>query len=122
MIGGPIAYFQVRKIFREQKNFERGLKMVPMLIHLPPISDDTDLGGRDVRDIVDENVSKAQVLYNIIAGTWQKGMKSRFYGQRHLTFEIVANKGFVHFYTAVPDFISRRRQAGGRKCVSVGTA
>jgi hypothetical protein len=102
MIVGPIAYFQVRKIFREQKNFERGLKMVPMLIHLPPISDDTELGGRDVRDIVDENVSKAQILYNIIAGTWQKGMKSRFYGQRHLTFEIVANKGFVHFYTAVP--------------------
>jgi hypothetical protein len=101
-IGSPIAFFQVRKIFREQKNFERGLKMVPLLIHLPPSSDDTEVGSRDVRDVVDENISKAQVLYNIIAGTLQKGLKSRFYGQRHFTFEIVGSKGFVHFYTAVP--------------------
>ncbi len=76
--------------------------MVPLLIHLPPSSDDTEVGSRDVRDVVDENISKAQVLYNIIAGTLQKGLKSRFYGQRHFTFEIVGSKGFVHFYTAVP--------------------
>jgi len=102
LIGSPIAYFQIRKVFREQKNFERGLKMVPLLIHLPPQSEDTEMGGRDVRDVVDENISKAQVLYNIIASTLQKGMKSRFYGQRHFAFEIVGNKGFVHFYAAVP--------------------
>ena len=102
LIGSPIAYFQIRKVFREQKNFERGLKMVPLLIHLPPQSEDTDVGGRDVRDIVDENISKAQVLYNIIASTLQKGMKSRFYGQRHFAFEIVGTKGVVQFYAAVP--------------------
>jgi hypothetical protein len=101
-IASPIIYFQVRKIFREQKNFERGLKMVPLYIHLPPQSDDTEVGGRDVRDVVDENISKAQIMYNIIAGTFQKGMKNRFYGQRHFAFEIVGTKGFVYFYTAVP--------------------
>ncbi len=101
-IGSPIAYVQVRKVFREQKNFERGLKMVPLLIHLPPPSDDTDVGQRDVRDVVDENISKAQILYNIIASTIQKGLKSKFYGQRHFTFEIVGTKGFVYFYAAVP--------------------
>ncbi|HTE58546.1 MAG TPA: type IV secretory system conjugative DNA transfer family protein [Verrucomicrobiae bacterium] len=93
---------QVRKIFREQKNFERGLKMVPLYIHLPPQSDDIDLGSRDIRDIADENISKAQILYNIIASSLQKGFKSKFYGQRHFTFEIVGSKGFVHFYAAVP--------------------
>lgn len=98
----PIVYIQVRKIFREQKNFERGLKMVPLLIHLPPPSDDTDGGGRDTRDLVDENISKAQVMYNIIASTVQKGFKSKFYGQRHFSFEIVGSKGFVQFYAAVP--------------------
>ncbi|MBA3758579.1 ATP-binding protein [Candidatus Saccharibacteria bacterium] len=98
----PIIFFQIRRVFREQKNFERGLKMVPLLIHLPPPSDDTDGGGRDVRDLVDENISKAQILYNIIASTLQKGMKSKFYGQRHFTFEIVGSKGFVHFYAAAP--------------------
>lgn len=102
VIISPIAFFQVRKVFREQKNFERGLKMVPLLIHLPPQSDDTEIGSRDTRDVMDENISKAQVLYNIIASTLQKGLKSRFYGQRHFTFEIVGTKGFVHFYAAVP--------------------
>lgn len=101
-IGAPIAYVQIRKVFREQKNFERGLKMVPLYIHLPPPSDDTEVGQRDVRDVVDENISKAQILYNIIASTVKKGMKSKFYGQRHFTFEIVGSKGFVHFYAAVP--------------------
>lgn len=101
-ISSPIVLIQVRKVFREQKNFERGLKMVPLLIHLPPPSDDTEGGGRDVRDLVDENISKAEVLYNIIASTVQKGRKSKFYGQRHFAFEIVASKGFIHYYAAVP--------------------
>lgn len=101
-IGGPVAYFLVRKIFREQKNFERGLKMVPLLIHLPPTSDDTEAGGRDSRDVADENISKAQVMYNILASTVQKGFKSKFYGQRHFGFEIIGAKGFVHYYAAVP--------------------
>jgi len=94
--------WRTRKLLREAKNYERGLKMVPLLIHLPPTSDDIDSKGRDARDIADENISKAQVLYNIIASTAQKGFKSRFYGQRHISFEIVANKGLVYFYTAVP--------------------
>lgn len=76
--------------------------MVPLLIHLPPTSDDVEANGRDARDIADENISKAQVLYNIIASTAQKGFKSKFYGQRHISLEIVANKGFVYFYAAVP--------------------
>jgi len=76
--------------------------MVPLLIHLPPISDDTEVGSRDVRDVTDENISKAQILYNIIASTFQKGYKSKFYGQRHMSFEIIGSKGFVHFYAAVP--------------------
>lgn len=101
-VGILITYLHYRKISREQKNFERGLKMVPLLIHLPPTSDDTDVGSRDVRDVTDETISKAQVLYNIIASTVQKGFKSKFYGQRHFAFEIVGAKGFVNFYAAVP--------------------
>lgn len=102
VIGLPLAYAQIRKIFREQKNFERGLKMVPILIHLPPQSEDTEIANRDVRDVVDENISKAQILYNILSSSLKKGFKSKFYGQRHFGFEIVGSKGFVHFYAAVP--------------------
>ncbi len=99
---GMALYFHSRKTLREQKNYERGLKMVPLLIHLPPPSDDTEIGQRDVRDVTDENISKAQILYNIIASTLQKGFKSKFYGQRHFSFEIIGSKGRVNYYAAVP--------------------
>lgn len=102
LIVAPIIFFQSRKVLREQKNFERGLKMVTLLIHLPPPSDDTEVGSRDTRDVVDENISKAQTVYSIIASTLEKGFKRQFYGQRHLSFEIIAHDGFVKFYTAVP--------------------
>lgn len=102
LIVGLSIYYHTRKIFREQKNFERGLKMVPLLIHLPPPSADTEVGARDARDVLDETVSKAETLYDIIASTVEKGFKSKFYGQRHMSFEIVGARGFIHFYAAVP--------------------
>jgi hypothetical protein len=102
LLVAPIVYFYFRKTFREQKNFERGLKMVPLLIHLPPSSDDTDGANRDARDVVDENISRAQIIYNIISSSFQKGAKNKFYGQRHFAFEIVGTRGTIQFYAAVP--------------------
>lgn len=101
---GAIAfvYYRYRSILRYAKGVERGLKVVPLLIELPPASDDTEIGTRDVRDVLQEKVSQAEVLYNIVASTAQDGFKSKFYGQRHIAFEIVAVKGSVHFYAAVP--------------------
>lgn len=96
------AFVVLRNMWREQKNYERGLKMVPVLIHLPPLSDDTEVGGRDVRDVINENISRAQTLYGILSSTFQKGFKHRIYGQRHVGFEIIASKGAVHYYAAVP--------------------
>jgi len=104
-IGATIGlgvYFYYRRVLREAKSYERGLKMVPLLIHLPPISDDIEVGGRDSRDVTEETISKAQVLYNIIASTAVKGFKSKFYGQRHIALEIIASKGVVNYYAAVP--------------------
>jgi hypothetical protein len=93
---------QYRKTVREAKNYERGLKMVPLLIHLPPSSEDIEGGGRDERDLTDEIVSQAQVMYNIIASTSTKGFKSKIYGQRHMSFEIIAKNGLIHYYAVVP--------------------
>lgn len=98
----PLVLTYSRQQARERKNFERGLKMVPLLIHLPPISDDTDTNGRDVRDLMEENISKAQVVYNIIASTYEKGYKRKIYGQQHFAFEVISAKGFVYFYATVP--------------------
>lgn len=99
---GIFAFVQYQKTLREAKNYERGLKMVPMLIHLPPSSEDLESGGRDERDFTEEVISQAQVMYNIIASTATKGFKSKMYGQRHISFEIVAHEGLVHYYAVVP--------------------
>ncbi|MDB5177366.1 MAG: hypothetical protein JWN75_1034 [Candidatus Saccharibacteria bacterium] len=97
-----IVFTQYKKTLREAKNYERGLKMVPMFIHLPPSSEDIEKGSRDERDLIEEVLSEAQVMYNIIASTATKGFKNKIYGQRHLSFEIVAKGGLVHYYAVVP--------------------
>ncbi len=99
---GGFAFMQYRKVLREAKNYERGLKMIPMYIHIPPISSDIEGNGRDERDLTEEVLSQAQVMYNIIASTATKGFKSRIYGQRHISFEIVAHEGLVHYYVVAP--------------------
>jgi len=109
---GPVLYIRLRKNKHEDVAYERGVEMVPVLIHLPPISDDTEVNGRDIRDIVDENISKAQIIYNIIASTTEKGFKNRWFGQRHFSFEIVGVRGFVYLYAAVPaDMLDVLKQA-----------
>ena len=87
---------------RKSKKYERGLKMVPLLIHLPPSTDDINGGGRDKRDIADEAISKAQVMYSILASTITKGFKTNLYGQRHFSFEIISSDGFIRYYAIVP--------------------
>lgn len=101
-ITGLFVVLQYRRILREAKNYERGLKMVPLYIHIPPMSDDIEGNGRDERELTQEVLSQAQVMYNILASTTTKGIKSAIYGQRHLSFEVVAHGGLVHFYTVVP--------------------
>lgn len=97
-----LIYIAYRATLREAKNYERGLKMIPMLIHLPPTSEDLEGGGRDERDVTEEMLSQAQVMYNIIASTALKGFKHRIYGQRHVSFEIVARQGLVYYYVVAP--------------------
>jgi len=87
---------------RKAKRYERSLKMVPMLIHLPPPTDDVQVGSRDERDVLNEELSKAQAMYTIIASTMTKGYKTKLYGQRHLAFEMVAKDGLVKYYVVSP--------------------
>ena len=92
---------QISKL-RKAKKYERGLKMTPLLIHLPPTTDDIEGGSRDERDIATEAISKAQVMYSILASTTTKGTKAKLYGQRHFSLEIIAKDGFIHYYAVVP--------------------
>jgi hypothetical protein len=101
-----VAFLMYRRTLREAKNYERGLKMVPILIHLPPASEDVVSESRDKRDLTEEVLSQAQVMYNIISSTATKGFKSKVYGQRHMSFEIIARDGLVYYYAVVPTVLT----------------
>ena len=101
IIAGIFGGTYISKL-RKAKKYERGLKMVPLLIHLPPTTDDIEAGGRDKRDIANEAISKAQVMYSILSSTITKGLKTKLYGQRHFSLEIIAKDGFIKYYAIVP--------------------
>ena len=97
---------------REIKEAERGLKMIALRIHLPPTTDDIRGGGRDERDVTNEAISQAEVMYSIIASTLTKGKEARIYGQKHLSFEIVARGGEIRYFAVVPAVLTETvRQA-----------
>ncbi|HSX48604.1 MAG TPA: ATP-binding protein [Candidatus Nanoarchaeia archaeon] len=98
---GIFAFVAYRRVLRRAKAVERGLKMVPMLIHLPQ-AESALAGGRDPREVMRETVSQAGTLYDLLVGTTQNGFKSNFYGQRHISLELVAAGGVIHYYAAVP--------------------
>lgn len=75
--------------------------MVPLLIQLPPRSEDSAESG-DPKEQMRQRIAQGEVLFNILAGTATGGFKSQFYGQRHLAFEIIATQGNIAFYAAVP--------------------
>ena len=103
IIAAIFVVIRMLKQKRKAKEFERALKMIPMLIHLPPSTDDIQGGGRDERDINDEAISQATIMYTIISSTLKKaGMKTHVYGQKYFSFEIVAVDGFVKYYAVVP--------------------
>jgi hypothetical protein len=99
---GLVIYISYRNSSRELKNYERGLKMVSLLIHLPPSGDDIEGGGRDKRDVVEETIAPAEIMYNILASTASKGFKSKFYGQKHIGFEVIAVNNTINYYVASP--------------------
>lgn len=97
---------------RKAKQYERSLKMIPLLIHLPPTTEDIEAGSRDDRDVANEAISKAQVMYSILASTTTKGVKPKLYGERHFSFEIIAKDGLIRYYAIVPAVLTETvRQA-----------
>ena len=97
---------------RRIKECERGLKMMGMLIHLPPTTDDIQGGGRDERDVTEEALSQAQTMYSIISSTLTKGRDARIFGQKHISFELIAKDGFIKYYAVVPAVLTETvRQA-----------
>ena len=41
-------------------------------------------------------------MYSILSSTITKGFKTKLYGQRHFSFEIIAKDGLIRYYAVVP--------------------
>lgn len=112
IVGVIIAWKLFVASARKKKNIERAMKLVTMQIHLPPSTDDIQGGGRDERDVANEEISKAQVMYGILSSTLKKGLMNKFYGQRAISFEIIAHDGLINYYAVVPAVLTETvRQA-----------
>ena len=112
ILGVIIAWKIFASLARKKKNIERAMKLVTMQIHLPPSTDDIQGGGRDERDVANEEISKAQVMYGILSSTLKKGLINKFYGQRAISFEIISNEGLINYYAVVPAVLTETvRQA-----------
>lgn len=115
VIGLLVAgFFIARRIFRRAKEIERSLKMVPLLVKLPP-AEANEATMRDSRELIKENISRAEGLFNIAATIGSTKTKSFldymiglsafkrwFFGRKHLSFELVASEGQIFFYVVVP--------------------
>lgn len=94
---GAVGFFFYVKIARKSKGVERSLKMVPLLVKIPP---QEVSGDRDVREVIKENISKAEGIFRLLSGISTK--RSQIYGQRYVSFEIIADGNQIFFYVAVP--------------------
>lgn len=112
IVGSVISWKIFATSARKKKNIERAMKLVTMQIHLPPSTDDIQGGGRDERDVSNEEISKAQVMYGILSSTLKKGLINKIYGQRAISFEIIAHDGVIDYYAVVPAVLTETvRQA-----------
>lgn len=96
---GLVCFLIYRKMVRKTKDIERSLKLVPLQIKLPP-AEASEAGGRDTRELFKENISKAEGIFNLLSGITAD--KSKLYGNRYVSFEIIADGQMIYFYTAVP--------------------
>lgn len=83
---------------RRSKDVERSLKLVPLLLKIPPREASSD--NRDMREAIKENISKAEGIFRLLSGISTK--KSRLYGQRYVSFEVIGHGKQIFFYVAVP--------------------
>ena len=60
-----IGIFVYLKIARRSKDVERSLKLIPLLLKIPPQESGDE--NRDVRDLVKENISKAEGFYRLLS-------------------------------------------------------
>lgn len=94
---GVVGFVYYRGVLLRAKTIERALKMVPLLVELPP------QGATGEAPDFKRQVSQAEGMFSLLGGLSSGGgLGSRFYGQRQVAFEVVSVEGRVYFYVAAP--------------------
>lgn len=110
---GVVVGLLLRRRARHAKDIERSLKMVPLLLRLPPAEPDDS--QRDDREEIKENISKAEGIFTLLSGTFTK---SWLYSQRHIAFEIVAQGEQIFFLRGCTGRLSDIRRESLNRCLS----
>ena len=99
--------YLLRKILHHQTKISSSFKNVILLVTLPKESAEK-AQAQEKREItvqtIQENIAAAEALFASVGGLKaQKGIGAWLAGRTdHLSFEIVADKGLISFYVAVP--------------------
>lgn len=97
---------------RKTKDLERSLKMVPLLIQLPPV-EKSEGGSQDSRESFKANVARAEAALTQISGIVGENV-GRLYGHKHLALEVIAQGQRIYFYLVVPySIVSSVKKAVG---------
>ena len=94
------GWWNFRAHARRAKAIERSLKMVPLLVKLPPL-ENPDSDAQNEQASVEAQLGRAEQLFAILSGVADP-KSSNLYGQRHLALEIVAYESQVYFYIVTP--------------------
>ena len=95
LVSSLIGAWILRHRMQHAKDIERSLKMVPLMLKLPP--QEVDEGAnRDEREKIKENVARAEGVYSLLSGIATN--RRWLYSQRHISFEIVAQGQQIFFY------------------------
>lgn len=95
---GAIGVFIYVRIARKAKGVERSLKLVPLLVKIPP--QEVSKEGQNAKEAMQQNIARAEGVYRLLSGISTK--KSQLYGQRYVSMEIIASGREIYFYIAVP--------------------
>lgn len=102
-ISGGIFLFVYRMNRYYRKQIERSLKMIPFLVTITQSFGEKKIqSSRDEREISKELISLAENFYSSLYSIYSSNLKNFFIGQKHTALEIVATKGEIKFYLAVP--------------------
>ncbi|MDO8507335.1 MAG: DUF87 domain-containing protein [bacterium] len=107
-LSGLVVLYFYKKTKAYKKQVERSLKIVPLKITVPRDLGSKNMQGqtRDDREAAKEIVSFMETFYANLSTIYKRGFKNIhrnfFYGQRHLSLEIIAKDREIFFYMGVP--------------------